>query len=225
MVSGTLDPVQKAAGLVNSVAQATFGNGIFTCTFDAAGLCSSASNFSVLVTPSTSQTSSADWIITNLRAAPGGTNDTLQSLTINLIAGLSVFNPRVDSTGHPTANGNGSCAPNPAVATPGFGTCEDIQNGQGQTTAGGLTTATATVLYTNEARLNTDIYHGDLWGSIVLTFTQTSGLTFNPNTDFQFKIDTDGVGAAAIDTPEPSSMVFLGLGLAALFLRKKLQVS
>lgn len=220
VVSGTVNDVQKSNELLGMFVTATFANGTFTCTMDGTGLCSNAGNFSLLATPATAQTSSADWIITNLRTAPGSANDILLSLQIDAIPGLTVFNPRITTTNHPTVNGNGNCAPNPAVGTAGFGGCGDVQNGQG-----GSTTATATVLYTNEARFSTDSYHGDLWGTLVFTFTQTSGITFAPGTDFQFKVDTDGIGAAVVDTPEPSSMLFLGLGLAALFLRKKLQLS
>jgi len=94
-VSGTVDAGQSGQELAGMVATATFAGGsTATCTFTITALCSAA-NFSVLVDPDTSQTSSADWIITNLNVLA------MTSLSLNgaYVTGSSspqqlvVFNP------------------------------------------------------------------------------------------------------------------------------------
>lgn len=64
-----VDDVQKGSQLTGMIATAVFdspgGNVIQTCTFSL-GTCVLGSQFSVVVTPDTSQTSAANWVISNL---------------------------------------------------------------------------------------------------------------------------------------------------------------
>jgi hypothetical protein len=214
VVSGT-DAGQSGRQLQGMVGTATFlGGGTATCTFDGTGLCSSANLFSVLVTPDTSQTSSADWIISNLNTVAvisvtlNGTYATASSSPLQLVA----FNPALQG-GHPWYNGVGSGSTS-CGATTGLTVCREATSSPGGTTA-----AAASVTYFNSIRVSGQSYNNDLWGGITLTFNTNP---FNPGEDFQFKIDTDGFTSAAIEVPvpEPASVGFAGLALVMLGARK-----
>jgi hypothetical protein len=185
------------------------GNVTQTCTFSL-GACSLANQFNVIVTPPNSQTSAADWTISNLSTL------TMVSLTLNGIYAstppsgqvLTGFNPAL-SAGLPSYNGTGS----PATAcgpTTGVGGCLETTS-----TPGGTTAAQASVLYSNELRMFGQSLNNDLWGQITLTFNTSP---FSTGQTFQFKIDTDGYTSAQqfVDTPEPSTFGMAGLALAFL---------
>ena len=198
---------QTGNDLVGVTALATFTNGTVSCTFAIVGsdsLCNASGQFSILVTPPTSQTTSADWILTNLRTAGAGSQ--MLSLQMNGQTGLTVFNPDV-SAGHPTAN---STCGSTITDSKQFGNCRSAGD-----TPGGTTTATASVLYSNAAHLASQAPNMDLWTAITLTFSASP--LFTGGQTFQFKIDTDGVGSMVMDTPEPQTLSLgcLALGLMA----------
>ncbi len=196
---------QSGSDLVGVTAIATFSSGSVSCVFAIVGsdsLCNAAGQFSILVTPPSSQTASADWIVTNLRAA--GTGSEILAVTMSGLTGLTVFNPDV-SGGHPTANTTcGSTITNSKQ----FGNCRS-----GGTTPGGTTSAQASVLYSNVAHLANAAPNYDLWESVTLTYNTA---LFTGGQTFQFKIDTDGVASMVLDTPEPQTFGMAGLAFAAM---------
>jgi hypothetical protein len=217
-----MDSVQKGNDLTGMVGTAVFTGGITqVCTF-VSGICSTAGQFDVIVTPAPSQTSAADWTISNLNATLA-----IVSLSLNGIYGtapptgqvLTAFNPAVDTvTGRPSYTGTGSgavtCGP-----TTGVGGCLEATS-----TPGGTTTAQASVLYSNALHPSGQLVNLDYWGTITLTFNTNP---FQAGQTFQFKIDTDGLTGASEDfiTPEPGTFGLAGFALVLLgaskrFLRK-----
>jgi hypothetical protein len=210
-ISGAADLIGTTFTVVgmDSVQKGNELSGIVqTCTF-IGGICSLANQFNVVVTPPNSQTSAADWTVSNL--------STLNMLSLSLngvyasapAAGqfLTAFNPAVDQiTGHPSYTGAGS----PAVTcgpTTGIGGCLEATS-----TPGGTTAALASVLYSNALHPSGQVVNLDFWGTITLTFNTSP---FQASETFQFKIDTDGLTGASVDiiTPEPGTLGMAALGL------------
>lgn len=221
-VSGA-DPIQKGNELTGMIATAVFagvsGNVTETCTFTG-GTCTLANQFTVLVTPGTSQTHAADWTISNLSTL------NMVSLTLNGIYAatppsgqvLTGFNPALagGQGGAPSYDGPGAPASRSCADTKGVGGCLEATS-----TPGGTTTAQASVLYSNQLQLVGQPMSRDLWGQITLTFNTN---LFAPTQAFQFKIDTDGYSSATefVPTPEPSTFGMAGLALAFLAARRRL---
>ncbi len=208
---------QNAGELAGMTVTALFASGPqVVCTFAIVGADSMCAGvgFNVFISPATSETHSATWVISNLRTA--GAGNQLLSVEFNGIPGNTAFNPDVDDSkggnpGHP--NVNATCG---QTQTKGFGNCRSAE-----TTSGGTTLAEAQVLYFNALQLSGSSPNLDLWAGLRLTFTNNA-VTFGGGQVFEFKIDTDFLGSASISTPEPSTFGMAGLALAFLAARRHL---
>jgi MYXO-CTERM domain-containing protein len=187
--------VEKGADVAGAIVTATFNDGSSaSCVFASSGSCADAgSNFAVNLIPSNANTLSADWLVSDLRAV--GTPNDMATLTIDLRSGNSAFSPCVVG-GNPDVND--SCG-----------------NAKSATTTSSGSPASATVFYTNEVAQSGTTPDGSWWGTITLTFSGAfrNGTANNSNGQFDFKIDSDFVGALSAAGPEPGTW---GSGLMAM---------
>lgn len=180
--------------LLGATVTAIMNGGPFTCTFDGSGQCLSAGNFSAVITPATSQTNSANWIINNLRAA--GTN-AITSVSYDLAPAKAIFFICIDGSGNPTGGGCG-----------GGKTAHSVSGGS---------TDSANAAYANGVAVDGSVAPFDHFTALSLSFT-TSVVGGD---DFQFGASTIGVrtlvpGTPPPNVPEPATYALVGAALLGL---------
>lgn len=178
--------------------------------------CSSAGNFSVQFSPGNNDTDiaaggSGAWIITNL-------NNTysLATVTINALAGG--FNFDRCYTGNGTTISFNDSNPSNCIGRNQGTTGSNIGYSAEGVSGSGTTSATATAQYQDLLHTSTQTLY-DIWGQLVLTFTDgTNGTSaFTSNQTFYFRADTDHIiNTFTADIPEPGSLGLIGAGLLVL---------